>query len=157
VFQGHGSLVWLFYKSHWLWNGPRWTWCQNASGKSEKNLERLNLGLASIKHAKPKLSLSKFFLDFPDVVRLGLKSSQDASERIGIKVERCGSPVRDRIELETRENTSIRVDFVAGGSRAHGNVVTPCLWLEIDEAGSEWRRNRSRSVAFDAGTFLGGK
>ena len=91
------------------------------------------------------------------MVRLGSKSSQDASERVGLEVERCGSPVRGRIELETRENASIRVDFDAGGSRAHGNIVTPCLWLEIDEAGSEWRRNTSRSVAFDAGTFPWGK
>jgi len=58
------------------------------------------------------------------MVGLGSKSSQDASECVGIEVERCGSPVRGRIELETCENASIRIDFDAGGSRAHGNIVT---------------------------------
>jgi len=91
------------------------------------------------------------------MVGLGSKLSQDASERVGIEVERCGSPVQGRIKLETRESALIHINFDAGGSRAHGNIVTPCLWLEIDEAGSEWHRNTSKRVMFDAGTFPGGK
>ena len=73
------------------------------------------------------------------MVGLGSKSSQNASERVRIEVERCGSPVRGRIVLETRENASIRIDFDAGGSWKHVGTVAPCLGPEMDGMGSEWR------------------
>src|SRR6266581_4939927 len=74
----------------------------------------------------------------------GSKSNQNASEHVGVEARTCGGLVRGKIVLETHETASICVDFGPGRSWECADTVTQCLWLEMDETGSERRRNTSK-------------
>jgi len=83
----------------------------------------------------------------------GSKSSQNVSEHVGVDARTCGSLVRGKIELETRENASIHINFEVGRSWGHTYTALQCVAPKADGADWERCRNASESVRFEARGF----